>query len=101
MGANNPIEDYRGLYITEGEKQDKINSYTNQRLVNKLRKHFDNTVLNTMSDSTKKRVVWKKKETSFNVASCLAKENVKKLNDLLWEILQSWSNPLEEPLTVE
>ena len=46
---------------------------------------------------------------SFNVASCLAKENVKKSNDLLWDcavmlrnkILQSGSNPLEELLTVE
>ena len=45
----------------------------------------------------------------FNVASCLAKENVKKSNDLLWdcavmlrnEILQSRSNLLEELLTVE
>ena len=62
-----------------------------------------------MSDSTKKLIVWKKGEMSFNVASCLAKENVKKSNDLLRdcavmlrnEILQSRSKPLEEPLTVE
>ena len=62
-----------------------------------------------MSDSTKKLIAWKKVDMSFNVASCLAKENVKKSNDLLWdcavmlrnEILQSRSNPLEEPLTVE
>ena len=62
-----------------------------------------------MSNSTKKLIAWKKQGMSFNVASCLAKENVKKLNDLLWhcevmlrnKILQSRSNPLEEPLTVE
>ena len=62
-----------------------------------------------MSDSTKKLIVWKKGEMSFNVASCLAKENVKKSNDLLRdcavmlrnEVLQSRSKPLEEPLTVE
>ena len=62
-----------------------------------------------MSNSTKKLIAWKKRGMSFNVASCLAKENFEKLNDLLWhcevmlrnEILQSRSNPLEEPLTVE
>ena len=58
-----------------------------------------------MSDATKKLITWKKGDMSFNVASCLAKEKVKKLNDLLWDcavmLLQSRSNPLEEPLTVE
>ena len=54
------LERYKRVYITEGGKQDKINSYTNQRLVNKLRKHFDNTVLNIMSNSTKKLIAWKK-----------------------------------------
>ena len=62
-----------------------------------------------MSDSTKKLIAWKKGDMSFNVTSCLAKGNVKKSYDLLWdcavmlrnEILQSRSNPLEEPLTVE
>ena len=48
------------VYITEGGKQDKIKSYTNQRLVNKLRTHFDNTVLNEMSNSTKKLIAWEK-----------------------------------------
>ena len=78
------LERYKRVYITEGGKQDKIKSYTNQRLVNKLRKHFDNTVLNIMSESTKKLIAWKKGYMSFNVASCLAKENAKKSNDLLW-----------------
>ena len=103
------LERYKRVYITEGGKQDKINSYTNQRLVNKLRKHLDNTVLNIMSNSTKKLIAWKKGDMSFNVASCLAKENVKESNDFLWDcavmlrndILQSRSNTLEEPLTVE
>ena len=83
--------------------------YTNQRLVNKLRKHFENTVLNIISDSTKKLHAWKQGDISFNIVCCLAKENIKKSNDLLWDcvvmlrnkILQSRSNPLEEPLTVE
>ena len=103
------LDRYKRVYITEGGKQDKIKSYTNQRLVNKLRKHFDSTVLNIMSDSTNKFLAWKKGDMSFNVTSCLAKENFKKSNDFLWDyavmlrnkILQSWSNPLEEPLTVE
>ena len=83
--------------------------YTNQCLVNKLRKHFENTVLNIISDSTKKLQAWKQGDISFNIVCCLAKENVKKSIDLLWDcvvmlrnkILQSRSNPLEEPLTVE
>ena len=62
-----------------------------------------------MSDFTKKLIAWKKGDMSFNVASCLAKENVRKSNNLLWdcaemlrnEILQPQSNPLEEQLTVE
>ena len=54
------LERYKRVYITEGVKQDKIKSYTNQGLVNKLRKHFDNTVLNVMSESTKKIIAWKK-----------------------------------------
>ena len=39
------LERYKGVYITEGRKQDKIKSYANQRLVNKLRRHFDNNYL--------------------------------------------------------
>ena len=62
-----------------------------------------------MWDSTKKPIAWKKRDMSFNVTSCVAKENFKKSNNLLWdcaimlrnEILQSQSNPLEEPQTVE
>ena len=87
------LERYERVYITENRKQDKIKSY-------KLRKHFDNTVLDIMSNSTKKLIAWKKGDMSLNVASCLAKENVKKSNDVLWdcaemlqnEILQSQSN---------
>ena len=54
------LERYQRVYINEGGKQDKIKSYTNQRLVNTLRNHFDNTVLNIMSNSTKKLIAWKK-----------------------------------------
>ena len=35
-----------------------------------------------MSDSTKKFIAWKKGDMSFNVASSLAIENVKKSKDL-------------------
>ena len=55
------LERYKRLFITEGGKQDKIKSYTSQRLVNKLGKHFDSTVLNITSDSTKKRIPWEKR----------------------------------------
>ena len=48
------LERYKRVYITESGKQDKIKSY-------KLRKHFDNTVLNIMSNSTKKLIAWKKR----------------------------------------
>ena len=69
-------------------------------MVNKLRKHFDNIVLNVKSDSTKKLIAWKKADMPFNVASCLAKEKVKKSNNPQWDyavilrkkILQTWSN---------
>ena len=62
-----------------------------------------------MWDSTKKPIAWKKRDMSFNVASCVAKENFKKSNNLRWdcaimlrnEILQAQSNPLEKPKTVE
>ena len=109
MEVSQLLERYKRVYITESGKQDKIKSYTNQHLINKLGKHFDNNVLNLMSDSTKKLMAWKKGDISFNIASCFAKENVKKLNDFLWdravmmrnEILQSRSNSLEEPLTVK
>ena len=63
----------------EGGKPDKIKSYTNQRLVNKLRKHFDNTVLNIMSDTTKKLNAWKKEDMSFNVSNCSVKEKRQKV----------------------
>ena len=45
------LERYKRVYITEGGKQDKIKSDTHQHLVSKLRKYFDNTVINIMSDS--------------------------------------------------
>ena len=54
------LEKRKRVYITEGGKQDKIRSYTNQRLVNKLRKNFDNTVLNILPNSTKKLIACKK-----------------------------------------
>ena len=38
-----------------------------------------------MSDSTKRLIAWKKRDMPFNVVSCLAKENVKKSSNLLWD----------------
>ena len=68
------LERYQRAYINECGKQDNIEAYTNQRLVNKLRNHFDNTVLNIMSDSIKKLIAWTKGDMPFNFTSCLAKE---------------------------
>ena len=38
-----------------------------------------------MSNSTKKLIAWRKGDMAFNVTSRLAKENVNKLNDVLWD----------------